>query len=157
MLDRAFFHDGTYSSFRGRNHGRPVDTRSSPAAGSSVYLQNHDQIGNRATGDRLTAAPLPRPARLGAALVLTSPFTPMLFMGEEWGARTPWQFFTSTRSRSSREAVAEGRTAEFAEHGWDAARRARPAGPGHLPRSKLDWTEREQEPQAREPAHCTAS
>ena len=93
VLTRAFLHEGTWSSFRQRNHGAPVDTRRVPGHRFVVYLQNHDQIGNRAKGER--ASQLLDPARLevAAALVLTSPFVPMLFQGEEW-ARTPWQFFS---------------------------------------------------------------
>ncbi len=68
-----------------------------------------------------------------AGLVLTGPYTPMLFMGEEWGTDTPWQYFTDHIEPWLAEAVAEGRQAEFAEHGWAAARRARPAGRGDLP------------------------
>ena len=99
VLTRAFLHEGTWSSFRQRNHGAPVDTRRIPAHRFVVYLQNHDQIGNRATGDRLTHTLSPGLLACGAALVFTSAFTPMLFMGEEWGARTPWQFFSALPRR----------------------------------------------------------
>ena len=73
-----------------------------------AYLQNHDQIGNRATGDRLSATLSPGLLACGAALLLTGPFTPMLFMGEEWGARTPWQFFSYFPDEELREAVRDG-------------------------------------------------
>ena len=131
---RAFFHDGTYSTFRGREHGKPVDPPARPGWRFVVCLQNHDQIGNRAAGDRLPEFVSPRAARVGAVLLLTCPFTPMLFMGEEWAAGTRWPFFTSHPEPELAEAVSKGRLAEFAEHGWDTATHDRPAGPGRLPR-----------------------
>ncbi len=71
--------------------------------------------------------------RVAAGLVLTAPFTPMLFMGEEWGADTPWQFFTDHTDPFFAEAVSTGRRSEFAAHGWDVRRGARPAGQGDVP------------------------
>ncbi|MFC4945331.1 malto-oligosyltrehalose trehalohydrolase [Pseudonocardia sp. GCM10023141] len=145
---RAFLHEDTWSSFRQRNHGAPVDTRRVPGHRFLAYLQNHDQIGNRATGDRLTATLSPGLLACGAALVLCSPFTPMLFMGEEWGARTPWQFFSYFPDEKLREAVRKGRTAEFAEHGWGDVDVPDPNAESTFLDSKLDWTEQEQEPHA---------
>ena len=81
--------------------------------------------------------------------MLTSPFTPMLFMGEEWGARTPWQFFTSHPEPELGKATAEGRIGEFAEHGWDADVVPDPQDPETFTRSKLDWSELAQEPHER--------
>jgi maltooligosyltrehalose trehalohydrolase len=112
-LTEVFFHNGTWSTFRGRSHGRPVDPRT-PRSRFVVCLQNHDQIGNRAAGDRLP----PDLLKLGAALLLTSPYTPMLFMGEEWGASTPWCYFTDHQEPELAQAVTEGRRREFAAHGW---------------------------------------
>ncbi|MGA8995439.1 MAG: malto-oligosyltrehalose trehalohydrolase, partial [Nocardioidaceae bacterium] len=103
VMGTPFFHDGTYSSFRGRRHGRPVDAATVPGSRFVVSLQTHDQVGNRAQGDRLSGELLdldPGVLACGAALLLTSPYTPMLFMGEEWGARTPWQFFTDHTDQS---------------------------------------------------------
>jgi maltooligosyltrehalose trehalohydrolase len=137
---QAFFHAGTWSSFRKRLHGRPVDTRRVPGHRFVVCLQNHDQIGNRATGDRLTATLSPGLLKVGATLLLTSPFTPMLFMGEEFGARTPWQFFTSHPEADLGTAVREGRRAEFAEHGWPPGDVPDPQDPATFERSHLDWT-----------------
>src|SRR5699024_294206 len=94
LTTTPLFHDGSYSSFRGRRHGRPVDLATTPAWRLVASLQTHDQVGNRATGDRLCHRLTPGQAAIGAALLLTAPYTPMLFMGEEWGASTPWQFFT---------------------------------------------------------------
>lgn len=95
VLTRAFFHDGTHSAFRGREHGRPVNRATTPGYRFVAFLQDHDQVGNRAAGERLATLTSPGLLRVGALLLLTSPFTPMLWMGEEWAARTPWQFFTS--------------------------------------------------------------
>lgn len=136
----AFFHDGTWSSFRRRLHGRPVDTRRVPGHRFVVCLQNHDQIGNRATGDRLTGTLSPGLLKVGATLLLTSPFTPMLFMGEEFAARTPWQFFTSHPEPELAGAVREGRRAEFAEHGWPPGDVPDPQDPATFERSHLDWS-----------------
>ena len=95
VCEKGFFHDGTYSSFREADHGRPVDTEHLPTWRLVVCAQNHDQIGNRAVGDR-TAAHLDDDQLVcGALLTLAGPFTPMLFQGEEWAASTPFQFFTS--------------------------------------------------------------
>jgi len=146
VLTRGFFHDGTWSSFRRRPHGRPVDTQRMPAWRLLGYLQNHDQTGNRAVGDRLSATLSPGLLAVGATLVLTSPFTPMLFMGEEWGAGTPWQFFTSHPEPELGVATAEGRKAEFAGHGWDSADVPDPQDPETFLRSKLDWAELDAEP-----------
>ncbi len=148
VLCRAFLHEGTWSSFRRRNHGAPVDTRRIPGHRFLAYLQNHDQIGNRAAGDRLTQTVSPGLLACGAALVLTAPFTPMLFMGEEWGARTPWQFFSSFEDEALRATVAEGRIAEFAEHGWGEVEIPDPSAESTFLDSKLDWDEPAQEPHA---------
>jgi maltooligosyltrehalose trehalohydrolase len=116
-LTGVFFHDGTWSLFRRRTHGRPVP-RDTGADRFIGFLQNHDQVGNRAVGDRLGAStPLPL-LKVAAGLVLTAPFTPMLFMGEEWGARSPWQYFTDHPDPALGRAVEDGRRSEFAAHGW---------------------------------------
>jgi maltooligosyltrehalose trehalohydrolase len=106
-----------------------------------AFLQNHDQIGNRALGDRLPAILSRGLLRVGATLLLTSPFTPMLFMGEEWAAGTPWQFFTSHPEPELAAAVGAGRRREFAEHGWPAAEVPDPQAPSTFTRSTLDWSE----------------
>jgi maltooligosyltrehalose trehalohydrolase len=140
-LRRGYFHAGTYSSFRRRRHGRPLDTSTIPATRLLAYTCTHDQVGNRALGDRpsqrLTAGQL----AIKAALVLGSPHTAMLFMGEEWGASTPFQFFSSHPEPELARATAEGRKAEFAEHGWDADEIPDPQDPQTFQRSKLNWDE----------------
>ena len=140
-LRQGFFHAGTYSSFRGRTHGRPVDTRRIPASSFVTYTTTHDQVGNRAIGDRPGFYLSPGQLAVKAALVLASPYTPMLFMGEEWAASTPFQFFTSHPEPELGKATAEGRKAEFAEHGWDKADIPDPQDPDTFTRSKLDWSE----------------
>ncbi|MYY81867.1 MULTISPECIES: malto-oligosyltrehalose trehalohydrolase [unclassified Streptomyces] len=140
-LTHGFFHDGTYSTFRGRAHGRPVDRARTPAYRFLGYAQTHDQIGNRALGDRLSASLSPGLLACAAALTLTSPFTPMLFMGEEWGATTPWQFFTDHTDPELAEAVRRGRRREFAAHGWAEEDIPDPQDHGTRDRSCLDWSE----------------
>ncbi|HEV2778044.1 MAG TPA: malto-oligosyltrehalose trehalohydrolase [Actinophytocola sp.] len=140
-LRSAFFHAGTWSSFRGRTHGRPVDTRRVPGHRFVCFLQNHDQIGNRAAGDRMSAGISPARLLCGAAILLCSPYTPMIFMGEEWAAGTPWQFFASFPDPELAESVRGGRRKEFAEHGWGEAEVPDPIDPATVIRSTLDWTE----------------
>ena len=146
VLRGGFFHDGTYSSFRERDHGAPIDTAAVPSWRLVTFTQDHDQIGNRAAGDRpsqyLDAASL----RLEAALAVLAPFTPMLFMGQEWGASTPWQFFTSHPESDLGLAVSKGRLAEFSKMGWDEAAVPDPQDPQTFERSKLDWNELDQSP-----------
>ncbi|MFE2754211.1 malto-oligosyltrehalose trehalohydrolase [Actinosynnema sp. NPDC059335] len=140
-LREVFLHAGTWSSFRGRRHGRPVDRDRLPGYRFLAYLQNHDQVGNRAAGDRLSAAvPWQRQA-VGAAIVLCSPYTPMIFMGEEWAASTPWQFFASFPDPELAEAVRTGRRREFGRHGWGESEVPDPIDPETVRRSTLRWDE----------------
>jgi maltooligosyltrehalose trehalohydrolase len=150
-LTRAYFHDGTWSSFRRRTHGRPVDVQRTPAYRFVGFVQDHDQVGNRAVGDRLPVTLEANPhrdglLRIAAGLLLTSPFTPMLFMGEEWAADTPWQFFTDHTDPFFADAVSNGRRSEFAAHGWDSADVPDPQDKETFLRSKLDWTQPGTEP-----------
>lgn len=140
-LTGGFFHDGTYSAFRGRRHGRPLDRARIAAHRLLGYSQTHDQVGNRAQGDRLSAGLSPGLLACAAALVLTGPCTPMLFMGEEWAAGTPWQFFTDHTDPELAEAVRRGRRREFAAHGWAEQDVPDPQDPATRDRSCLDWTE----------------
>jgi maltooligosyltrehalose trehalohydrolase len=137
-LNQGFVHDGGWSSFRKRSHGRrPLATK---APQFVTYVQDHDQVGNRAVGDRAAATLSDGLLCAGAALLLLSPFTPMLFMGEEWGARTPWQFFSDHAAELGR-AVSAGRRREFAEHGWSTDEIPDPQDPATFAASKLDWNE----------------
>lgn len=148
-LTHGFFHAGTYSSFRGRTHGIPLRRDLIPGSALLGYTCTHDQIGNRALGDRPSAYLTPGQLAVKAALVLLSASTPMLFMGEEWGARTPFQFFTSHTDPDVAAATAAGRRAEFAEHGWATDEVPDPQDPATFTRSTLDWTEPTHEPHAR--------
>jgi maltooligosyltrehalose trehalohydrolase len=136
----GFFHNGTYSSFRGRDHGSPIPSEV-PTSRLVTFSQDHDQIGNRAAGDRLTATLSTDRLAVAAVLTLTTPGTPMLFMGEEWGASTPWPFFTSHPEEWLGEAVRKGRTEEFARMGWDESVVPDPQSPATFASAKLDWTE----------------
>jgi maltooligosyltrehalose trehalohydrolase len=138
---QVFFHAGTYSTFRRRVHGRPVDTQRLSAHRFLCYIQDHDQIGNRATGDRISATLSPGLLGVAAAMVLCSPYTPMLFMGEEWGSTAPWQFFASFPDPDLANAVRTGRRAEFADHGWATEDVPDPMDPATVERSRLRWSE----------------
>ncbi|WP_204260022.1 malto-oligosyltrehalose trehalohydrolase [Microbacterium sp. B35-30] len=139
---RGFFHDGTWSSFRGRAHGHPIDPRI-PVWRLVTFSQDHDQIGNRAAGDRLSQTLDEGGIAIAAVLTVLSPFTPMLFMGEEWAASTPWQFFTSHPESELGAATARGRKAEFARMGWDESLVPDPQDPETFLRSKLRWDEKD--------------
>lgn len=140
-LKNGFYHAATYSSFRHRRHGRPLDTATVPATRLLAYTLTHDQVGNRAVGDRPSQNLTFGQLAVKAALALGSPYTAMLFMGEEWGSSSPFQFFSSHPEPELARATAEGRKAEFAEHGWDADEIPDPQDPETFLRSKLDWDE----------------
>jgi maltooligosyltrehalose trehalohydrolase len=108
VLHRPHFHDGTYSTFRRRRFGAPAEQIAPEAF--VVFSSNHDQVGNRALGDRLPAAVRP----LAAFVTLLAPFTPMLFQGEEHGERGPFQFFSDHIDEEIATATREGRRREFA-------------------------------------------
>lgn len=141
VCERGFLHDGTFSTFRGRVHGRPVDTATMPTWRLVVCNQNHDQVGNRAIGDRLAASLDDDQLVCAALLTLAGPFTPMLWQGEEWAASSPFQFFTSFTDEDLAEAVRTGRRSEFASHGWGEQEVPDPQDPGTFARSQLDWSE----------------
>ncbi|MDY6870027.1 MAG: malto-oligosyltrehalose trehalohydrolase [Actinomycetota bacterium] len=140
-LRHGYFHAGTFSSFRHRRHGRPLDTATIPATRLLAYALTHDQVGNRAVGDRPSQNLDTGQLAVKAALVLGSPYTAMLFMGEEWGSSSPFQFFSSHPEPELARATAEGRKKEFAEHGWDADEIPDPQDPQTFLRSKLKWDE----------------
>ncbi len=142
VCEQGFFHDGTWSSFRGRQHGAPIDTARMPGWRLVVCSQNHDQVGNRARGDRLTEHLDSRDQLVGAAmLTLLSPFTPLLFQGEEWAASAPFPFFTSHPEPELGQAVANGRLQEFERMGWDPADVPDPQDPATHAAAILDWSE----------------
>ncbi|WP_430869111.1 malto-oligosyltrehalose trehalohydrolase [Demequina aurantiaca] len=113
----VFWHNGTYSPFRDANWGKPVD----PARDRRRFVvcaSNHDQVGNRAIGDRPSTTLTAGAQAASLAFILLSPFTPMLFMGEEYGETRPFMFFTD-HDEPLGSAVSEGRMSEFGGHGWE--------------------------------------
>jgi maltooligosyltrehalose trehalohydrolase len=136
-LDGVFVYDGQHSAYRGRRHGRPVGDL--PRTAFFGYLQDHDQVGNRALGERSAHLLSPGLLKVAAALVLTAPFVPMLFMGEEWGASTPWQYFTDHDDPALADAVRKGRREEFRGFAWDEV--PDPQDPATFERSRLRWAE----------------
>ncbi len=149
VLEKAmtgvFVHNGDHSTFRGIPWGAPVPAE---VGGHSfvVSAQNHDQVGNRAIGDRPSRVLTDGQLAIEAAVMLTSPFTPMLFMGEEWGARTPFLYFTDFSDADLGDAVGTGRVAEFSSHGWDDLYGRRvdvpdPQARSTFEASKLRWAE----------------
>jgi maltooligosyltrehalose trehalohydrolase len=143
VLTKGLVYDGIYSKYRRRIHGRT-------AAGLSGHqfvgcLQNHDQVGNRARGKRIGHLVSPGLAKVGAALVFTAPFVPMIFQGEEWAASAPFQYFTDHDDPDLGKAVREGRRREFAAFGWDPEDIPDPQAEETFLRSKLDWEERQRE------------
>ena len=132
VCEQGFFHDGTWSSFRGREHGVPIDTAEMPTWRLVVCHQNHDQVGNRARGDRTTEV-LDVDQLCAAALVmLAGPFTPMLFMGEEWAASSPFQFFTVAPRAGARRGHGAGPDPGVRADGLGPGAGAGPAGSRHL-------------------------
>ena len=138
-LTKMFVYDGVYSSYRGRSHGRPVDGLS--AHRFIGFIQNHDQVGNRATGDRLEHFIGMERSKVALGLVLTAPFVPMLFQGEEYAASTPFQYFADHDDPEMAKAVSEGRKREFAAFGWDPTVIPDPEKRETFERSKLNWDE----------------
>jgi maltooligosyltrehalose trehalohydrolase len=136
-LQQAWVYDGVYSAHRERRHGRPPTGLDGTRF--VVSAQNHDQIGNRATGDRLSSTLSDGRLRVAAGLLLTGPFVPMLFQGEEWAASTPWRYFTDFADAELGRAVTEGRRSEFSYFGWDPESVPDPQDEGTFLASKLDW------------------
>jgi malto-oligosyltrehalose trehalohydrolase len=143
VCERGFLHDGTWSSFRGREHGRPVDVDRMPGWRLVVCNQNHDQVGNRARGDRPAEHLDDDQVACAALLTLAAPFTPMLFQGEEWAATTPFAFFTSHPEEDLGHAVSAGRLREFEAMGWDPRAVLDPQDPTTFRACTLDWSELE--------------
>jgi maltooligosyltrehalose trehalohydrolase len=143
-LREAYVYDGQFSEFRQRRQGRPAGDV--PAGSFVCCLQDHDQVGNRALGERTSALVSPDLLKVGAALVLLAPFVPMIFQGEEWGASTPFLYFTDHQDPELGQAVREGRRREFpVATGVEVPD---PQDPTTYLRSKLDWSELDREPHA---------
>lgn len=144
-LTDVFVHDGSWSTFRDRPWGHPVPD-DLDGRRFVVFSQNHDQVGNRALGDRPSRVLAPGALAVSAAVVLLGPGTPMLFMGEEWGATTPFLYFSDHEEPELAEAVSRGRAAEFGGHGWADLYGADvevpdPQAPSTVEASRLDWSE----------------
>ena len=137
----GFVYQGEYSKFRKRRHGNS----SGGLAGEKfvVFAQNHDQVGNRKAGDRLTSAVSFEQLKLAAAAVLLSPYIPLLFMGEEYGETAPFQYFVSHSDPAIIEAVRKGRSEEFADFRW-AGELPDPQDEQTFLRSKLHWNLRQE-------------
>ncbi|OAT80786.1 malto-oligosyltrehalose trehalohydrolase [Desulfotomaculum copahuensis] len=116
---RGYVYTGQYSEYRQRRHGR--SPRICPARQFVVFAQNHDQVGNRACGERLAALTSFDGLKLAACTVILSPFVPLIFMGEEYGETAPFQYFTSHPDPRLAAAVSKGRRQEFAAFGWEGA------------------------------------
>jgi len=142
-LRDVFVYDGRYSSFRDRRHGR--SPAGLPATRFLGFLQNHDQVGNRAVGERSSHLMSPGALRIGAAVVLLAPTVPLLFMGEEWAASTPWLYFTDHQDPALAQAVREGRRREFAQFLPGEQAVPDPQDPASVRRSCLAWEERERD------------
>jgi maltooligosyltrehalose trehalohydrolase len=138
-LTTVFVYDGIYSKYRHRRHGRPVSGLSTHHFVG--FIQNHDQVGNRATGDRLEQIIGFDKAKVAAGIVLTSPFIPMIFQGEEFAASTPFQYFADHEDAEMAKLVSAGRKREFAAFGWDESQIPDPENPETFQRSKLNWEE----------------
>ncbi|HVW77128.1 MAG TPA: malto-oligosyltrehalose trehalohydrolase [Alloacidobacterium sp.] len=138
-LKSAFVYDGIYAPHRDRVHGRPVEGL--PGWRFLGYAQNHDQIGNRAKGERLSHLTNTGRIKISAALVFTAPFVPMLFQGEEWAAGAPFQYFTDHEDKELGRLVSEGRKKEFAAFGWNPDDIPDPQDQQTFQRSKLNWQE----------------
>jgi maltooligosyltrehalose trehalohydrolase len=145
-LRYGYVYAGRHSRHRGRRHGRPPEGLSGHRF--LAYIQNHDQVGNRAQGRRIGHLVGTELVKVAAALVLTAPFIPMLFQGEEWSTSAPFQYFTDHEAPELGHAVREGRRSEFAAFGWDPASIPDPQDPETFQRSKLRWEEREERPHA---------
>jgi maltooligosyltrehalose trehalohydrolase len=143
-LERAFVYVGQHSAHRGRRHGRSPG--GIPGHRFVAFLQNHDQVGNRALGERSSHLLTPGQLKVGATILLTSPFVPLLFQGEEWGASTPFLYFTDHDDPELARAVSEGRCREFAAFGWSREEIPDPQAPETFARSKLAWAEISLEP-----------
>ncbi len=141
-LECVYVYDGQFSNFRQRKHGRsPLGL---PGYAFIGYFQNHDQIGNRAAGERIHHTISAQATRLGAALLLTSPFVPMLFQGEEWGSSAPFQYFIDHEDQELARLVNEGRKKEFGGGGSREEDIPSPSDPATFLRSKVDHNEKNQ-------------
>lgn len=138
-LTEMFVYDGVYSLYRSRTHGRPVEGLS--AHHFVGFIQNHDQVGNRAIGDRLESIVGMERAKVAAGIVMTAPAIPLIFQGEEFAASSPFQYFADHDDPEMAKAVLEGRRREFVAFGWDPKVIPEPESMETFARSRLRWSE----------------
>jgi maltooligosyltrehalose trehalohydrolase len=138
-IERTFVYDGIYSRYRRRIHGRPTYALSQHRF--LGYIQTHDQVGNRAVGDRISHTAGLKRAKIAAALYLLGPFVPMVFQGEEWAASTPFLYFADHDDPELARAVSAGRKKEFEAFGWNPDSIPDPENPATFAASKLRWEE----------------
>jgi maltooligosyltrehalose trehalohydrolase len=144
-LRDGWYYKGQYSHYRQRHHGN--SPRGIAASQVVVCNQNHDQVGNRAAGERLSSLVNFESLKLAAGITLLSPFVPLLFMGEEYGETAPFQYFTSHGDPELVEAVRRGRREEFAAFGWEAEKAVPdPQDESTFLRSKPDHSRKSEEP-----------
>jgi maltooligosyltrehalose trehalohydrolase len=136
ILSSGYLYVGQHSTYRARKYGRKPHTRN--GAQFVVSAQNHDQVGNRMLGERLAAIVSHEQLRLAAAAIVLSPFIPMLFMGEEYGEKAPFQYFTSHGDAALIEAVRKGRREEFDDFAWQGEA-PDPHDEETFRRSRLNW------------------
>lgn len=154
-IRHVYVYDGQFSPFRQHVQGRPAGAL--PRSRFVGYLQNHDQVGNRLFGERISALVGHDMLRAGLAVVLLGPLVPMLFQGEEWGASTPFLYFTDHSDPSLGAAVSEGRLREHPlPPGAALADVPDPQEEASFLRCKLDWSEQEREPHRSLLAWCRA-
>jgi maltooligosyltrehalose trehalohydrolase len=142
----VFVYDGNYSEYRGRHHGRQVVGLS--GLRFVGFVQNHDQVGNRAKGERVSHEAGVGRAKIAAALVLTAPFIPMLFQGEEFGASSPFLYFTDYDDLELGRAISAGRKKEFEAFGWSPDEIPDPQQEQTFLSSRLAWSELSEQPHA---------
>lgn len=141
-LCHGFVYRGQYSAHRRHSFGR--GTEGLRRSKFVVFSQNHDQVGNRATGDRLSHLLSPGRLRIAAMLTVLGPFVPLLFMGEEWGCKQPFLYFTDHTEPDLARAVSEGRRREFESFGWNREQIPDPQAAATFERSQLVWGDLEQ-------------
>ena len=136
LMEHTFVLDGCYSPRRGRSHGGA----DAGLPGDRFCIQNHDQIGNRACGERLNALVSPAAQRLAASLLLLAPYLPLLFMGEEYGEEHPFQFFYSFSDSALIENVRRGRRREFESFHAHGGKVPDPQDEATFAASRLTWS-----------------
>jgi maltooligosyltrehalose trehalohydrolase len=134
----GFVHSGEYVTFRKRRHG--ASSAGIPGEKFVVFNQNHDQVGNRVGGERLSMLVNFERQKLAAAAILLSPYLPLLFMGEEFGAKTPFFYFVSHSDEELIQKVVEGRRKEFENYKWEKDP-PNPQDEDTFMQSKVDWSQ----------------